>query len=735
MLLDKTPIYGSVKDYRPFNLKIVNNTELDQLWNDVIRKYHYLGFGKMVGQSIKYLVFLGERPIAAISYNRPALHVEARDAYIGWTEEGRKKYISNIVCNHRFLIFPWVKVKNLASHILAQSLSMIRSDWKKIHGIEPQLVETFTDIERYKGTCYLAANFKFVGETKGFGKRGHVFEYHGKKKKVLLYELNKGFIKSIAPHFKRAVQPEFPEKPNKRVSAEMLIGMPDFHHQLLKDVGFTAENFPIIQEILANYIDSYKHCFTHASQNPHFVTYFNGLVSNLPRKSVEPIAKNFGTIDKSKQTEEIDPIKQIESKVRSLQEFLKSAPFSDEDLLATYQEILSDTIANDDGMITVDGCDFPKKGKFSVGVARQHCGPLGKTDNCQASVMIGYSGIDGYGLIDRRLYLPKKWMEDDYSDKREKCKIPPDIKFQTKNQIATELLQSVHASNLFRAKWVGADSFFGHDSKFLDAIPKGLYYLADVHADDKFFLIDDEVKTPKNRDGGKIPISEKTSASPLQVRQIVEESKISWQEVEFGIGSKGITKGGEKILRVVDIRNGIPNEEIWLYARKWSDGRVKYMISNAPHDTDPKKLRELSLRRWAIEQCFEECKSNLGMDHYEGRSWKGWHRHILFVFIAHLFLQIIRKKFSAEIHQLSEKGQKIIQDSNIGNNGKVVILTTSIVCVIAEGLFSIDKSKIKKMFDNVSITLKNYAKSFFSFWNKSVEHRSSSKKKLKQKFL
>jgi hypothetical protein len=145
MLLDETDLHGLVKDCRPISLQIVNKTGLETLWNDVVRNYHYLGFGKMIGQNIKYLVFAKERPIAAISYNRATLRVSARDDYIGWTEEGRKQYLSNIVCNHRFLIFPWVKVQNLASHILAQSLHRLPYDWKNMYGDTPCIVETFID--------------------------------------------------------------------------------------------------------------------------------------------------------------------------------------------------------------------------------------------------------------------------------------------------------------------------------------------------------------------------------------------------------------------------------------------------------------------------------------------------------------------------------------------------------------------------------------------------------------
>jgi hypothetical protein len=181
--VDETALIGSVEDYYPLTFKVVNKTELEPIWDNLVRTYHYLGFGKMIGQNLKYLVLAGDRLVAALSYNRAALRIGVRDDYIGWSEEGRWLNLKYIVSNHRFLIPPWVKVKNLASHTLAKSLSRLRGDWKYFNGYEPQLVETFVD-DRYKGTCYIASNWRYIGETKGFGKTGKTFEFHGHRKKV-----------------------------------------------------------------------------------------------------------------------------------------------------------------------------------------------------------------------------------------------------------------------------------------------------------------------------------------------------------------------------------------------------------------------------------------------------------------------------------------------------------------------------------------------------------------------
>jgi hypothetical protein len=188
-------------------------------------------------------------------------------------------------------------------------------------------------------------------------------------------------------------------------------------------------------------------------------------------------------------------------------------------------------------------------------------------------------------------------------------------------------------------------------------------------------------------------------------------------------------------LRVWDIRENRPNQEIWLYARKYVDGKQKFFISNAAEDTPIEKFRDLALRRWSIEQCFEECKSDLGMDHYEGRSWRGWHRHILLVFIAHLFLLKLRQEFAVDASQLSEKGQKIFKflnpckddpdkdepDKDNPNKDrpksqeKVVILTLGQVKSIFLAVCEADPAKIRKRLEIVSFKIKSYARSFWSW--------------------
>lgn len=172
-----------------------------------------------------------------------------------------------------------------------------------------------------------------------------------------------------------------------------------------------------ITSLLDEYVERYQCCFLNRSQEKYFRTFQRGLLSDLDRKTIEPMALALLG----------------EKDVRGFQQFFRRSTLPDDRLLEQYQRILSESVAADDGFLCVDGSDFPKKGAHSVGVARQHCGRLGKTENCQAGVFISYASGKGYGLIDRSLYLPKVWFSEEMRIRRMQCKVPADVRFQTKN--------------------------------------------------------------------------------------------------------------------------------------------------------------------------------------------------------------------------------------------------------------------------------------------------------------
>jgi len=183
------PLAGTVKDFPALRLKMVRRQPEEALWNYLVHQYHYQGYRIVVGSHLKYLAYLGETPVACLAWGSCVFRIQSRDLFIGWTEDARNRAIRYIANNTRFLILPWVRVKNLASHILAQSARVVSRDWQNFYGHPLFLLETFVETERFVGTCYRAANWLRVGETAGHAKRNGQFYYHGNRKDVYLYPL------------------------------------------------------------------------------------------------------------------------------------------------------------------------------------------------------------------------------------------------------------------------------------------------------------------------------------------------------------------------------------------------------------------------------------------------------------------------------------------------------------------------------------------------------------------
>lgn len=187
------PPFGP-REIEAASFRIVSGTgdvKQERLWNEYVERYHYLGYGVPLGPHIKYFVTVAQEPIACLSFAGAAWRVEARDGWIGWNGEQRERNLRYVVNNTRFVVFPWVHVRNLASRLLAVAAKRITADWQRLYAYRPLLLETFVDAERYVGTCYRAANWLLVGYTKGRGKLDREFKANLSKKAVLVYPLTK----------------------------------------------------------------------------------------------------------------------------------------------------------------------------------------------------------------------------------------------------------------------------------------------------------------------------------------------------------------------------------------------------------------------------------------------------------------------------------------------------------------------------------------------------------------
>src|SRR4030066_1189414 len=188
---------GTLKSLRPITLELVSGSGLEPVWDYLVKQYHYLGYQKLFGHRLKYLALSGEHPVAALSWSAAGLKVGVRDRFIGWSEEQRKTSLGRIANNSRFLIFPWVLVPHLASHVLSLNIRRLTRDWEQQFHQPLWLLETFVDPSRFKGTSYKAANWKCIGHTQGFGKDGPGYVHHGSMKEVYVYVLDPRFRKII----------------------------------------------------------------------------------------------------------------------------------------------------------------------------------------------------------------------------------------------------------------------------------------------------------------------------------------------------------------------------------------------------------------------------------------------------------------------------------------------------------------------------------------------------------
>jgi SRSO17 transposase len=401
-----------------------------------------------------------------------------------------------------------------------------------------------------------------------------------------------------------------------------------------------------LPDMLKEHMDCYQGCFQRSEQTYNANVYVKGLLSKLDRKSVEPIALEF--IDNPRGP-------------RNLQNFMKGSKWDYEEAATIYQVGLSERLSEDDGMITLDESGFLKKGDNSVGVAPQYCGSVGKVANSQVGVFVGYSGSKGYGLISAQLFMPEKWFDEDHAQLRKDCVVPKDLTYQTKPQIGLDMIHDIQQTGQFKAKWVGVDCLYGNSKKFLEGVSKHYLYFADIHKESLAWRVQPTFEVPEYKGRGPRPKKMAATIPAEPVSKIAEDDTLPWNRRYLGEGSKGPIYSDIKCLRIfrdfAKETGEVSVQSCWLFIRRLDNGETRFSVSNAPEDTPESELCKASLMRWPIEQCFHENKDELGMDHYEFRSWPAWHRHMLLVFIASAFLLEIRL-------QVTDKKKSNLKSSN-----------------------------------------------------------------------
>src|SRR4051812_24439146 len=402
---------------------------------------------------------------------------------------------------------------------------------------------------------------------------------------------------------------------------------------------YTPELDPEALSRLEDYAARFRDAFALDRPARWCPVYLRGLITDGERKSIEPLSRRVP----------LPPDLAVKDPEQALQQFVSQSPWDEQTVWKRYRAVMAEAFADPKGIFVIDDTTFPKQGRHSVGVQRQHCGALGKKANCQCGVSVHYVSDQGHYPLDMRLYLPEVWLGD--KARLDKAGVPgAERRKLTKGQIALELLDRVRGEGL-AGKVVVADAGYGVSGPFREGLAqRGLQYIVGVT--DEMVVFEEQPSwvapgrgragRPRSRhrlaEGSPRPVSLKTLAAKAPLR------KVTWRE-----GTKGKLSGRFAWLRAW-LGSGWATgdcagaEPVWLLIEEQADGTIKYALSNLPGRTSRIKAVRLWKSRWAVEQGYQQMKEELGLDHHEGRSWRGFHHHACLVMLAFGFLALERER-------------------------------------------------------------------------------------------
>lgn len=352
--------------------------------------------------------------------------------------------------------------------------------------------------------------------------------------------------------------------------------------------------------------------------------YVHGILLEGGRKTAAGMAQRFG------------------GDIQALQQFVNQSPWDFYMVRQTLARQMMDQACGPGAWI-VDDTGFPKKGKHSVAVARQYTGTLGKIGNCQVAVSLNYATGEGCFPVDFQIYLPQNWIDD--VNRRENAGIPPEITFKTKWQLAAEMLVRARQWGLPEGVVV-ADAAYGSITEFRRTLQAmGCRYVVGLSPELMVWLEPVAPRELPYSGRGRPPSWKRDLPTPYKLsqvhRQLPEES---WQEVTWREGVKGALKSRFAALRVQPAPghyHGKVTESVCWLLIEWppkENNPTKYWFANLPETTDLQDLVYWAKIRWFVEQNYQQLKDELGLDHFEGRSWNGWHHHVTLTMIAFAFL-------------------------------------------------------------------------------------------------
>jgi SRSO17 transposase len=391
-------------------------------------------------------------------------------------------------------------------------------------------------------------------------------------------------------------------------------------------------------------MDGLANAAAHADRHTPLKNYCMGLLLPGERKSVEPMAARLAP-DNVRRTHQ------------SLHHFVADAPWSDEEMLAQVRREVLPAMQRHGPVVAwiVDDTGFPKQGKHSVGVARQYCGQIGKQDNCQAAVSLSVSTWGSSLPIAWRLYLPEVWCQD--SERCLQSGVPEEIGFQTKPEIALEQMRRAVEQKV-PVGVVLVDAGYGNGTPFRAGITAlGLEYVAGIESSTTVWEPGRlPLPVPSRKPGRGAPpkrLQRNVDHQPISVKQLALSLPSSaWKNIAWRDGSRDALRSRFAAVRVRpahrDYKRTEPHPEEWLLIEwpKEEPEPTKYWLSTLPVKTSLKSLVKMAKHRWLIERDYEELKQELGLGHYEGRGWRGFHHHATLCIAAYGFLVSERNRFS-----------------------------------------------------------------------------------------
>lgn len=393
---------------------------------------------------------------------------------------------------------------------------------------------------------------------------------------------------------------------------------------LLSDAILVPETVRDCSDRLTGFLQRYLPKFYRVEQRENATLVIRGLLSGLERKTCEPIAIQAGL-----------PRKPI-------QFFVGAGKWDDEAVMRELRNHAIEELAESDGVVVIDPSAFPKKGTESCGVDRQWCGRLGKLDNCQVGVFLAYAAPAGYAPLDRQLYLPNDWAADKL--RRAKCHVPPEIQFQEKWRIALDLLDRSLLG--LPHGWIVGDDEFGRASEFRSELRRrGERYVLDVPCNT--LVRDLERRPPRRRQAGR----GRKRKTPFQRVDAWARSQPDsrWVRLTIRDAEKGPLEVDALTTRVQTKQDGrVGPEERLVVLRSVGELRLDYALSNSSTDVPLLDLGRAQRQRHRIEEIFEAGNGEAGLDHYEVRSWVGWHHHMTLALVALWFLCLERRRVGGE---------------------------------------------------------------------------------------